>query len=349
MSFSKDFWKLKYKNLRTIAEIGQAHDGSLGIAHSYLDALKNTGVTDVKFQIHIADAESSKKEKFRKIFSYEDNTRYDYWKRIEFTKEQWLGLFNHCKKNKFNFVASPFSIEAVNLLKKLGCKTFKIASGEVRNYLMIDKIIQQKKEIILSSGLSNFKELDKTVNRIKKNKIDLSIMQCTSEYPSNFKTIGLNVIKEMKKRYNLPTGLSDHSGEANTLLAATAVGAELLEFHVTFSKKKFGPDSTSSIEISKVRELIESINFIHKCVKYKVNKSNYKINSKVKKIFSKSLAVNKDLIKNHKIKIEDLETKKPGMLGINAESYEKIIGKKLNKNLKKNSFLRFKDLVCEKK
>ena len=85
---------------------------------------------------------------------------------------------------------------------------------------MIDNIIKQKKEIILSSGLSNFQELDKTVKRIKKNKINLSILQCTSEYPSNFKTIGLNVIKEMKNRYKVPTGLSDHSGEINTLLAA---------------------------------------------------------------------------------------------------------------------------------
>ena len=332
-------------NVRTIAEIGQAHDGSLGFAHSYLDALKNTGISDIKFQIHIADAESSDKEKFRKKFSYEDKTRYDYWKRIEFTKEQWFGLFEHCKKNKFNFIASPFSMEAVNLLKKLGCRTYKIASGEVNNYLMIDNIVKQKKEIILSSGLSNFQELDKTVKRIKKNKINLSILQCTSEYPSNFKTIGLNVIKEMKNRYKVPTGLSDHSGEINTLLAATAVGAELMEFHVTFSKKSFGPDSTSSIEISKVKELIESINYIHNCVKYKVNKSNLKINMKVKKMFSKSLAINKNLYKNHKIKIEDLESKKPGMLGINTKYYKKVIGKKLKKNLRKNDFLRLKDLV----
>ena len=345
MSLINNFSKYKNKNVRTIAEIGQAHDGSLGLAHSYLDALKNTGVTDIKFQIHIADAESSDEEKFRKKFSYEDKTRYDYWKRIEFTKEQWLGLFNHCKKNRFNFVASPFSIEAVNLLKKIGCKTFKIASGEVNNFLIIDNIIKQKKEIILSSGLSNFKELDKTVNRIKKNKINLSILQCTSEYPSNFKTIGLNVIEVMKNRYKVPTGLSDHSGDVNTLLAATAVGAELMEFHVTFSKKSFGPDSTSSIEIPKVKELIENIDYVHKCIKYKIDKSNFKINMKVKKMFSKSLAVNKDLLKHHKIKIEDLETKKPGMLGIEPGSYKKVIGKRLKKNLKKNSFLKFEYLV----
>ncbi len=336
----KQFSKYKNKNVRTIAEIGQAHDGSLGLAHSYIDGLKNTGVTDIKFQIHIAEAESSNQEKFRKKFSYQDKTRFDYWKRIEFNKEQWFGIFNHCIKNKLNFVASPFSIEAVNLLKKLGCKTFKIASGEVTNYLMIDELIKQKKEIILSSGLSSFRELDKTVKRIKKNRLNLSILQCTSEYPTNFKSIGLNVIQEMKNRYKVPAGLSDHSGNINTLLAATAVGADLIEFHVTFSKKSFGPDSTSSIEISKVKEMIKSIDYINKCIKYKVDKSKLKINTKVKKIFSKSLAINKDLPKNYKIKFDDLESKKPGMLGIDAASYKKIIGRKLKKKLKKNSFLK---------
>ena len=336
----KQFSKYKNKNVRTIAEIGQAHDGSLGLAHSYIDSLKNTGVTDIKFQIHIAEAESSNQEKFRKKFSYQDKTRFDYWKRIEFNKEQWFGIFNHCKKNKLNFVASPFSIEAVNLLKKLGCKTFKIASGEVTNYLMIDEIIKQKKEVILSSGLSSFRELDKTVKRIKKNRLKLSILQCTSEYPTNFKSIGLNVIQEMKNRYKVPAGLSDHSGNINTLLAATAVGADLIEFHVTFSKKSFGPDSTSSIEISKVKEMIHSIDYINKCIKYKIDKSKLKINMKVKKIFSKSLAINKDLPKNHKIKFDDLESKKPGMIGIDAASYKKIIGRKLKKKLKKHSFLK---------
>ena len=158
----------KMRNLRIIAEIGQAHDGSFGLAHSYIDSLKNSGITDIKFQVHIADAESSKHEKFRKKFSLVDKTRYDYWKRIEFTEQQWSSLFQHCKKNNLRFVASPFSIKAVELLKKIGCKTFKIASGEVNNYLMIDKITKLKKEIILSSGLSNFGELDKCVKRIKK-------------------------------------------------------------------------------------------------------------------------------------------------------------------------------------
>ena len=168
-------------------------------------------------------------------------------------------------------------------------------------------------------------------------------MQCTTQYPSKVDNIGLNVINEMKKRYMIPAGLSDHSGNMNTLLAASALGAELIEFHVTFSKKSFGPDSMSSIEISKVKELVENINYIYKCTKNKINKSNIKINKNLKKIFSKSLAVNKDLKKNHSIKIQDLETKKPGGMGISSKDYKKIVGKKINKNLKKNSFLKLRD------
>ena len=334
----------KKNNIRTIAEIGQAHDGSLGLAHSYIDALKNTGISAIKFQVHFADAESSINEKFRKKFSYKDKTRYDYWKRIEFSKEEWARIFTHCKKNKLHFIASPFSMESVDLLQKIGCQTFKIASGEINNYLMIDKIIQLKKEVILSSGLSNFNEIDKTVKKIKKNKINLSILQCTTEYPTQVKNIGLNVINEIKKRYNVPSGLSDHSGNVNTLLAASAVGAELLEFHVTFHKKSFGPDSSSSIEVEKVGELVKNVNYIKECVGYKLDKSKIIINKKLKKIFSKSLAINKNLNKNQKIKIQGLETKKPGGKGIDAKDYKKIIGKTMNKNMTRNSFLNMKDI-----
>lgn len=101
-----------------IAEIGQAHEGSLGIAHSYIDALATTGVNAVKFQTHIAHAESSEFEPFRVKFSYEDDTRYDYWKRMEFSAEQWAGLKQHCDDKGLEFISSPFSNAAVDLLEK---------------------------------------------------------------------------------------------------------------------------------------------------------------------------------------------------------------------------------------
>ena len=160
-----------------IAEIGQAHEGSLGIAHSYIDAMAQAGVNAIKFQTHIAEAESSEFEPFRVKFSYEDDSRFDYWKRMEFSEDQWIGLKKHCEDKGMEFLSSPFSCAAVDLLENIGVKRYKIGSGEVNNLLLVKKIINTGKPIILSSGMSSFAELDRTVNFIKQHSNDLSILQ----------------------------------------------------------------------------------------------------------------------------------------------------------------------------
>ena len=139
-----------------IAEVGQAHEGSLGMALSYIDALAETGVDAVKFQIHIADAESSVYEPFRIKFSQQDKTRFDYWKRMEFSPEEWEILKSRCDEKQVEFLASPFSNEAVDLLEELQVKRYKIGSGEVSNFLLLEKIAKTGKPVILSSGMSSF-------------------------------------------------------------------------------------------------------------------------------------------------------------------------------------------------
>jgi N,N'-diacetyllegionaminate synthase len=151
------------KPIFIIAEIGQAHDGSLGILHSYIDAIAATGVDAIKFQTHIAEAESSMAEPFRVNFSYEDVTRYDYWHRMSFTKEQWIGIKEHCEKVGLEFISSPFSQAAVDLLESIGVTRYKIGSGETSNFLMLEKIAKTGKPIILSSGMSSYEELDATL------------------------------------------------------------------------------------------------------------------------------------------------------------------------------------------
>ncbi|MFN9582272.1 MAG: N-acetylneuraminate synthase family protein, partial [Bacteroidota bacterium] len=217
------------KNTCIIAEIAQAHEGSLGIAHSYIDALADCGVNAIKFQTHIAEAESSDSESFRVKFSYEDKTRYDYWKRMEFTADQWAGLQQHCDEKGVEFISSPFSVAAVELLEKLNVKRYKIGSGELTNYLMLDKIAQTGKPIILSSGMSDWNELDQTIAFLKPYGNELSLMQCTTAYPTQPQQWGLQLIAEMKSRYGLPVGFSDHSGDIYAGLAAVTLGAELLE------------------------------------------------------------------------------------------------------------------------
>ena len=308
-----------------IAEIAQAHEGSLGIAHSYIDALANTGVHAVKFQTHIAAAESSIHEPFRVKFSYEDETRFDYWKRMEFTGEQWSGLKSHCEEKGLEFISSPFSCAAVDLLENLGVSTYKIGSGEVSNLLMLEKIARTGKKIILSSGMSSLDELDSTIEFLKPFGNHLSVMQCTTAYPTVAGQWGLSQIQVLKERYGLPTGFSDHSGNIFACLAATALGASILEFHTVFDKNMFGPDAKASLTISEISKLVQGVNEITKDLHSEINKESSESFADLKKIFQKSLAVNKDLEAGHIITIDDLESKKPAGYGINAGDFKKIL------------------------
>ncbi len=327
-----------------IAEIAQAHEGSLGIAHSYIDALADTGVNAVKFQTHIAEAESSAQEQFRVNFSYEDVTRYDYWKRMEFTPEQWAGLKLHCEDKGMEFISSPFSIAAVQLLEKLNVNRYKIGSGELTNYLMLDAIAKTKKPIILSSGMSDWKELDDTINFLKPYGNELSLLQCTTAYPTPPEKWGLTAIEEMRNRYQLPVGYSDHSADIFACLAAASQGASILEFHVVFDHNMFGPDAKASLTINQVKQLVRGVRAIEMGMQSKHLKNDASSFNTLKTMFGKSLAINKDLTAGHTITINDLESKKPGDQGIPAKEFQRVIGKPLKHDLKQWSFLRDEDL-----
>ena len=322
-----------------IAEIAQAHNGSFPKAIEYIDALSKTGVDAIKFQVHIAEAESSIHEPFRIKMESPDKTRFDYWKRMEFSFKEWKQLKVHCDQNNVEFMASPFSNAAVELLEKLNVKRYKIGSGEVTNFLLLEKIARTSKPVILSSGMSSYQELDKTVAFLQKRNVQFSILQCTTAYPTSPTEYGLNVIQELKERYKVPVGYSDHSAKKETCIAATALGAEILEFHAVFSRQDPGPDATSSLEMEEIKELVNSVRNIKKALMHRVDKSdNSKFNG-LKTIFEKSLAVNKDLQKGHILTFEDLEAKKPKGYGIPALEFEQVIGKKINKDLKKWDFL----------
>jgi N,N'-diacetyllegionaminate synthase len=351
MIFAKDAHKNnKMKNLKSsstyiIAEIGQAHEGSLGILHSYIDAVAQTGVDAVKFQMHIAEAESSEQEPFRVKFSLEDKTRFDYWKRMGFSLEQWKGIKQHCDEAGLDFICSPFSNLAVDWLEEIGVEQYKIGSGEVNNFLILEKIVQTGKPVILSSGMSSYDELDKTVAFLKERNVDFSILQCTTAYPTQPEQYGLNVIQELKSRYNVPVGFSDHSAKIETCIAATALGASILEFHVVFDRQLFGPDSKSSLTISETKDLVTAVRNIATALFNPIDKNNTEAFSSLKQIFEKSLGVNKDLPKNHILTFDDLESKKPKGFGIEAYRFQEIIGKILNKDLKKWDFLNETDLL----
>ncbi len=334
-------------NFYTISEIGQAHEGSLGMLFSYIEALSETGIDAVKFQMHIAEAESSEFEPFRVKFSLEDKTRFDYWKRMSFTLEQWKDIKQYCDKSGVEFLCSPFSNLAVDWLEEIGVKQYKIGSGEVNNLLLLEKIAKTGKPIILSSGMSSFEELDKTVSFLKERNVEYSILQCTTSYPTQPEQYGLNVIQELKERYGVKVGYSDHSANISTAIAAVALGAEIIEFHAVFDRRQFGPDSKSSLTIDEISELVSHLKKIKTALNNPINKSDNSSFKELKNIFEKSLAVNKDLTKGHIITFDDLEAKKPKGYGISADLFTDIIGKKTNRSLKKWDFLNSEDLHDE--
>ena len=327
-----------------IAEIGQAHEGSLGILYSYIDALAITGVHAVKFQMHIAAAESSKHEPFRVKFSYEDATRFDYWNRMEFTLKQWKAIKQHCDGLGLDFICSPFSNLAVDWLEEIGVASYKIGSGEVTNLLLLEKIAQTGKPIILSSGMSSYFELDTTVAFLREKNVIFSILQCTTSYPTQPEQYGFNVIEELKSRYQVTVGFSDHSARVATNIAAVAFGAEILEFHVVFDRRLFGPDAKSSLTIDEISQLVTDCNMVYQAKQHPIDKYDNAAFTDLKAIFEKSLAVNKDLTKGHILSLDDLEAKKPKGYGIDASKFQEVLGRKLNNNLNKWDFLKVEDL-----
>jgi N-acetylneuraminate synthase len=325
----------RHGGVLVIGEVGQAHDGSLGTAHAYIDAIADAGADAVKFQTHIADAESSADEPWRVKFSRQDVTRYDYWKRMQFTTEQWLGLKEHADERKLLFLSSPFSLEAVRLLSGLGIKAWKLASGEINNIPLVDAMVASQLPVLASTGMSTLNEIDQVVERLKASSGGFALLQCSSTYPTPPDRIGLNVVSELRDRYQCKVGLSDHSGTIFPSLAAVTLGASIIEVHVVLSRKSFGPDVSSSVTDQELGDLVKGIRMIETALSSPVDKSKIPPDLvETKRTFGRSIVFERDLQAGHTLLVEDLSLKKPGN-GLGAEHLTTIIGRKLRRSVSK--------------
>ena len=328
-----------------VGEVAQAHDGSLGLAHAFIDAIANAGADGVKFQTHIAAAESTPTEPWRVHFSPQDATRYDYWRRMEFTEEQWRGLKKHSDERGLKFLSSPFSIEAVELLTRVGVAAWKIASGEMTNTPMFERMLATNLPMILSSGMSSLSEIDTAVERVKANRLPLTVLQCTSLYPCPPEKIGLNLIPFFRERYDCDVGLSDHSGTIFPGLAAATLGIEYLEVHVTLSREMFGPDVPASITSAALRQLVEGIRFIERMNAHHLEKDALFPHMKpLRDLFTKSIVARFDLPAGTVLRKEHLTVKKPGT-GIPASRLEQVIGSTLRHYVAADQLLQQSDLL----
>ena len=328
-----------------IAEIAQAHDGSLGTAHAYIDAVARAGADAVKFQTHIAAAESTPHEPWRVRFSPREETRYEYWKRMEFSEAEWVGLREHATRVGIGFLSTPFSTEALELLERVGVMGWKVASGEVANRAMLDRLAATKLPLFLSTGMSPLAEIDDAVALLRERGVEkITVMQCTTAYPTPPEKLGLNLIPLFRERYGCPAGLSDHSGTIFPSLAAVALGADVVEVHVTFSREAFGPDVPASVTVDELGQLVAGVRFLERARANPVDKdAAARELAPMRQLFMKSVVARRPLAAGTVLARTDLAAKKPGT-GIPAEQLGSLVGRRLARNVAADALLSSEDL-----
>jgi N-acetylneuraminate synthase len=328
-----------------IAEVAQAHDGSLGIAHAFIDAIAKTGADAVKFQTHFADAESSPLEPFRIRFSPQDATRYDYWKRLEFTDEQWQELARHAEERGLIFLSSAFSLRAVELLERLGMRAWKVASGEIVNAPMLDRMAATGKPMLLSSGMSGIREIRWALDRVRGKVSEVAVLQCTTSYPCPPEKVGLNLLQVFRDAFVCPVGLSDHSGTIYPGLAGAALGMDLLEVHVTFSRGMYGPDVPASVTFEELKALVDGIRFIETMRANPLDKdASSEGTEPLRKMFMKGLIAVADIAPGETLDAGKLDARKP-LAGISVARFDEIKGRRARRAIAAGSFIQEDDVV----
>ncbi len=317
-----------------IAEVGSVHDGSLGNALKLADLARELGADAVKYQTHIADAESLSDAPSPGYFSSE--SRFDYFTRTGFSPAQWQQIKQHCDETGIEFVSSPFSEQAVEWLEALGVNRYKIPSGEVINLPLLERVRHTAKPVLLSSGMSNWAELDQAVGELAG--ADLTVLQCTSMYPCPSHRVGLNVLRDMAQRYRCPVGFSDHTRTNQAAFAAVAQGAVCIEKHLTFSRSMYGSDAPFAAEPAEFRALVDGVREISAMLASPVDKDDLHDFKEMKRVFQKSIVAVESIPKGARIDARMIGYKKPAR-GISAARFRSVIGKRTTRAIRPGEVL----------
>tara|TARA_A100001035_G_scaffold110930_1_gene87017 strand:- start:4549 stop:5556 length:1008 start_codon:yes stop_codon:yes gene_type:complete len=327
---TKNIWQGKFGPL-LIAEIGGNHEGNFNYAKKLVKLAISSGVDVVKLQIY---------QGANLVSHVESKKRFYHFKKFELTKEQHIILAKICQKAKVFYLASVWDKKSLLWVDKY-LKFYKIGSGDLTAYPILSELSRRGKPIILSTGLSNLSEINKTIkfirsqNKIYKNKNYLSLLQCTSAYPTPDQEVNLNVIKSLIKKTNLTIGYSHHNKGDLALISSYLLGAKILEFHFTDTRKgKKFRDHKISLTPQETKLLIEKIKKINLLLgKEKKTPTKSEIRSNNIKTFRRAVYFNKDMKKGSVIKEKDLTYLRPNH-GVDARDYKKIIGRKILKNIK---------------
>jgi N,N'-diacetyllegionaminate synthase len=323
-----------------IAEIGNNHDGSLGQARALVDAAAEAGAGAVKLQTHIADAEMLPSTPTPPHF---DEPRYAFTKRMELSYDQHVELKARAEEHGLVMLSSPFSVEAVELLERLDVPAYKVASGEVTNPPLLEAIGRTGKPVLLSTGMSGLDDVDAAVAILREHGSEVAILQCTSTYPCPPELVNLRAMPMLAERFGCPVGLSDHTPDIHTSIAAVVLGAVCVEKHFTLSRRLYGPDHHASLEPADLARLVEGVRQVHAALGDGLKEKDPGLDP-ARATFEKSVVARSPIPAGSVIEMSMLTTKRPGN-GIPAARLPEVVGRTAGRDIEPDRLLVEDDLA----
>ena len=315
-----------------IAEAGVNHNGDIKIAKELIDIASAGGADIIKFQTFTADrlvTKTAEKAEYQKITTNKNESQRNMLKKLELSKNDHFELINYSNEKGIEFLSSPFDEENATFLNELGLKRFKIPSGEITNLPYLRHISKFQKPTILSSGMSNLKEIEASISVLELSglKKDLiTILHCTSQYPAPFKDVNLRAMNTIANSFDVAVGYSDHTEGIEVSLAAVSLGAKIIEKHITLDKEMEGPDHSASLEPTELKNMIRAIRNIEVSLGTP-NKFVTDSEKRNREIVRKSIVAKKKISKGEIFNENNLATKRPGN-GLSPMNWDKVLGKR---------------------
>jgi N-acetylneuraminate synthase/N,N'-diacetyllegionaminate synthase len=334
-----------------IAEAGVNHNGDIETAKRLIDVASDAGVDYVKFQTFKAErlvSPSAQKAKYQiKNDKNSDDSQLNMLKKLELNDADHKELISYCKSKNINFFSTAFDDEGISYLSSLNFDMFKIPSGELTNYPYLKAIAKTGLPVILSTGMANLDEIEKSINVLVSHgtkKREITVLHCNTEYPTPMIDVNLKAMLTIKEKLGVSIGYSDHTLGLEVPIAAVALGAKIIEKHFTLDRSLKGPDHKASLEPNELKEMVIAIRNIEMAISGNGIKEPSLSEKKNIHIARKSIHLSKDLSSGSIITEKDIISLRPGD-GICTMNWDKVIGMTLARGLKKFDKITWNDLL----
>lgn len=330
-----------------IAEAGVNHNGSLDLGLRLVDAAKASGADAVKFQTFRADLIATplaQKASYQQRTTSSAESQFEMLRRLELDAAAHQRLIDHCRQNGIQFLSSPFDMQSADLLASLGVPLFKVPSGEITNLPFLEHLARKGRPLILSTGMSTLGEVEEAVHVLQSAGADqVTLLHCVTEYPAPYAEVNLRAMLTLKSAFGLPVGYSDHTPGAEIAIAAAALGAEVIEKHLTLDRSLPGPDHSASLEPNELRQMVAAIRHVEAALGTGI-KAPAPCELPNLLVARKSVVAARSLPVGHQMKAGDLDIKRPGN-GLAPKFLPALIGRTLRSPVEKDEIIKWNHLA----